>query len=139
MTKEELRQHRREIHAMRIEIYQIIEAKMVMESRAMRTTTCITDEPHGGNTIHDSMAELAVRAADKDIEIARLSLIQDDYAQEVEKEIARLDKSIERFVLRAYYIECMTWSQVAKVTNYSEQHLYRIHGEALTKMRVNES
>lgn len=135
MTKEELRQHRREIHDLRTEIYQIIEAKLVMESRAMRTTTRITDEPRGGNTIHDSMAELAVRAADKDVEIARLYVMQDDYAREVEAEITRLDKSIERLVMRSYYIECLPWETVAKLANYCERRVYEIHGEALAKIK----
>lgn len=135
MTKEELRQHRRTIHALRLEIYQLENSNSVRRSRAMRVTTTITDEPRGGSIIHDTMAEMVAVIADKDGDIVRLSMLVEEIAKEVEAAIWDMTPR-ERMIFRCFYIECLTWGQVISLSNYSERQVFRIHGEALKKMAV---
>lgn len=54
---------------------------------------------------------------------------------EVRNKINQL--SDERFivVLTDYYINCKTWEQVAKDNNYTDRHVYRLHGLALQNFR----
>jgi len=135
MTKDQLRKHREDIHGLRLEMYQIQENIRVMESRAMRATTVITDEPKGGSQIHDSMAEIASRVCDKEREIQRLIIIQDDVIREVETAIAILPP-LERAIFRTYYVECVrTWAKVAALHNYSEDYIWHLHGAGLERLR----
>jgi DNA-directed RNA polymerase specialized sigma subunit len=135
MTKDQLRQYRREIHALRLEIYRLEDANEVRRARATRVTTTMTDEPKGGSTVHDAMAEMVTVIADKDSEIIRLSVMIERIANDVEGSMSELS-SIERVVMRCYYIECLQWDGVIGLLNYSNRQVFRIHGEALKKMAV---
>lgn len=122
---------------MRLEIYRLEDANEVRRSRAMRVTTTMTDEPRGGSQVHDSMAEMVAVIADKDSEIVRLSMMIEQIADGIESSIAGLS-SIERVVMRCYYIECLPWRNVASLSNYCESRIYEIHGEALKRMSGKE-
>lgn len=130
MTKEQLRQHRRMIHELRLEMRQLIDANDEMRARATRCTPRYSTEPAGGGHVHDPIAEMVARVADKDREIAWLDLQRDQLAGEIEAAIRCLTP-LERGIMRAYYIECMEWGRVAMVWNYSEATIYKIHGRAL--------
>jgi RNA polymerase sigma factor (sigma-70 family) len=136
MTKDALERAREEIHGIRLLIYAEIENTKMMRSRAERTTTQMSDEPRGGNQIHDSMGEIASRLADKDDEINRLVIQQDNLADEIRKAISILSHK-EQAVLISYYIECMTWENVARILNYSERRVYQILDESLERLQCN--
>ena len=42
---------------------------------------------------------------------------------------------VERDLIRLRYIDGLPWHRVAAAINYSEQQTYRIHGEALQKLK----
>ena len=44
----------------------------------------------------------------------------------------------ERRLMRCRYIEGKTWEQVAVELNYCIQHVWRLHGEILSRMREDE-
>lgn len=46
--------------------------------------------------------------------------------------------SRDRALMRLYYIEGLTWEQVAVEMNYSWRQVHRIHGEALEKIKASE-
>lgn len=45
----------------------------------------------------------------------------------------------EQMVMRMRYIEGLPWRQVARRCHYSEQHCFRIHKAAVSRIRANES
>ena len=53
---------------------------------------------------------------------------------EIERVIEHLPPR-ERMLMRYYYIDCMTWEQVAERMHYSRQHTLRLHGLILTKLK----
>ena len=55
----------------------------------------------------------------------------------IERAIDSLDYK-ERMVLRAYYIDGMTWEQVCVAVSYSWTQTHRIHSKALTKLKKEE-
>lgn len=130
MTKEQLRQYRREIHGLRDEIYQLEQSNKVRRSRATRTTTTMTDEPRGSSNIRDPIADLIAVIADVDTEIVRLSLLIEGLASEVEVAI-RCMTPRERMIFRCFYIECQTWTNVGRLNNYSRSYVLDLHGKAL--------
>lgn len=44
-------------------------------------------------------------------------------------------KPNERAVIRLYYFDCNTWEQTAEQLHYSYQHVHRLHGSALQKLK----
>ncbi len=47
--------------------------------------------------------------------------------------------NIERAVMELRYLEGLSWDRISIELNYSEQHLFRLHSDALGKMRASES
>jgi DNA-directed RNA polymerase specialized sigma24 family protein len=79
--------------------------------------------------------------------VIRLSTLRDQYKQKVETIAAELDeieKAIaelqprERQLIRLYYVEGLTWEQVAVVMGYSWRQVHRIHGDALRQLEKQE-
>jgi len=132
MTKEKLREYRNVIASMKRSLLTLEEELYEMECRATKTTSVISDEIRGSKTIHDSMAEVVVRIADKKNEINIKSVELYDLQKEVEAYIESLDE-VEREIFKAHYIRLLSWKRIAVDTHYSERGIYRIHGEALAK------
>lgn len=53
---------------------------------------------------------------------------------EIEQAIDSLD-SMERAIMRHYYIDGMTWEAVCCKVNYEWAQIHRIHGEILKKLK----
>lgn len=58
--------------------------------------------------------------------------------RKVEKAISDIPGP-EGLVLTLRYINSLSWKEIARRTNYSMSHVYRLHSLGLEKMRVNES
>lgn len=57
-----------------------------------------------------------------------------DMKDNARKEINKID-GVEGMVLEMRYLECMRWEEIAYRLNYSIQHIYRIHGQALMEIK----
>lgn len=61
------------------------------------------------------------------------------------KTLSKVEKAIsnipgpEGLILTLRYINSLSWKEIARRTNYSMSHVYRLHTLGLKKMRVNES
>lgn len=56
----------------------------------------------------------------------------------IEKAIATLGTAVEREIMRARYIEGLGWQKICerlRPKGFSERTVYRLHGEALLKLR----
>ena len=93
----------------------------------------MTDEPRGASNIHDPIAEYVAIIADKDVQIVQLSVLLDSVASEVEFAIGGLP-SLERLIMRCYYVECLPWDNVARLLNFSIRYVQRRHGNALKRL-----
>ena len=60
-----------------------------------------------------------------------------DYKNKTINAINKVDNTLQRTVLVAYYINCKTWEEVADELGYDIRHIHRIHGEALKKIRCH--
>lgn len=49
--------------------------------------------------------------------------------------VQSLDNPISRKVLRYRYIEKLEWQEIADIMNYSERHIYRLHDNAIKKLK----
>lgn len=125
MTKYELRQYRdisREIEQLREQQAGLI--RLVKEHDGQPRGSGVSD-PTG-----KAGATMATISSRIDGLLVRLLELRD----EIERAIEHLPPR-ERMLMRYYYIDCMTWEQVAERMHYSVRRVMQIHGNALQKLK----
>lgn len=131
MTKEQLREYRA-LKKERDDIERRLK-EMEAEEPAPRTSR-LDGMPRGGS------GESYVLEAKMDREDELRKLYHEKKAQldaqllEIEKAIESLE-STERTILRLYYIDGLTWEEVAVAAGYSWSQTHRYHAKALQKLR----
>lgn len=55
---------------------------------------------------------------------------------EILEAIAMVEDSRYRTLLTAYYVNCKSWEEVAVQMNYGIRQVYRLHGDALQKIKI---
>ncbi len=135
MTKEKLRSYRairkerdllnEKIKELEVELY---------DPRAQR----IDGMPRSGSNNDSTRREAQIDCKDELLALYR------EKERELTKAILEIEEIIdllqprERTLLRLYYIDGLTWEQVACEMNYSWSQVHRIHGEALKKLKATE-
>jgi len=82
----------------------------------------------------NSTEDLIIKIVDFEEEITRSIDRLIDLKQEASKVIDQID-GVYGTVLEMRYLECMRWEEIAYRLNYSIQHVYRLHGQALLKLK----
>lgn len=83
--------------------------------------------------------ELMMKLEEKRAELVDKILQLQEKQKRIETMIESLDNPNERVVMRYRYILGMKFEDIAKEMDYSTQHVYYIHKEAIEKIRVNKS
>lgn len=95
----------------------------------------VTGMPRGGGSdwteTADKLIELEQVVNQRTRELVRWKLAAIDA-------IRRVEEPREAEVLELYYIDGLTWEQVAQRMALDLRWVYRLHGRALTKVRVPE-
>lgn len=134
MTKRRMRAYR-EIKRERDHLAGLIGELEVLIYGPKGVTLSLT--PKGGPMQGSALEEAVVRLTD----------LRSQYARKVEEltaELAEIERAIEplrpreRQLIRLYYIEGMTWEEVAVVMRYSWRQIHRIHGDALRDLEATE-
>ena len=134
MTKEQLRSYR-DIRLERDKLEKLIEE---LEATMYSPATSNTDgTPRGSSepgrpteSAAVKHTELLERYKQKEAELAEAML-------DIEKAISTLEPR-ERTLMRLYYIEGLTWEEVAVSMSYSWRQVHRIHGAALEALKNKE-
>ena len=125
MTKYELRQYR--------DISREIEQLREQHAGMIKIVKAHDGQPHGsGISDPTSMAAVMMAAISGKIDRKMKELL--DLRCRIEQAIDSLPPR-ERMLMRYYYIDCMTWEQVAERMHYSRQHTLRLHGSILTTLK----
>jgi len=136
MTKAQLRAYRdikRERNQLRDKINEL-EAELYSPG-----TQRLDGQPRGGSGHSDERRdgqidkknELYALYREKEAQLAAAAL-------EIEEAIDSLGPR-ERTLMRLYYIDGLTWEEVAVKMGYVWRHVHRIHGEALEALRTKET
>lgn len=83
-----------------------------------------------GDRLGDTMAEVADLDRSIREKIATLCKMQDTAAEVLNK----LTKPEHRAIMTDYYLNALTWEQVANLNGYSTQAIYKMHGQALREL-----
>lgn len=73
-----------------------------------------------------------------DIEINKKTDRLVDLKKEIVEVIGEIDNREYRLLLEMRYLRFMTWEEIAIELGYNVRHLYRVHKEALAKVKVPE-
>ena len=122
---------------------QRIDAKIAqvasLNDLATKCTATLTGMPRNPNSGGSSMTDAVCKIIDLQEEINR----DIDRLVDLKREIVGVIKAVEdteyQILLEKRYLCFQTWEQIAVDMGYNVRHLYRIHEEALEKVRVPES
>lgn len=117
------------------EIRQLQRMKRSAYERATGASAAPDKLPGGGGKGNDVFTAYVQYAALLDERAVELLDVQ----REIEQVICRLPSRIDRTVLRGYYLEGLTWEQVAVDVGKSVRQVLRIHGRALEEVhKIND-
>lgn len=103
------------------------------KSQSIKSSSDIGDVPCSGSGNTDKIGSIIATVCD--LEDMYLSKLDEVFAEqkEIEDSIAELEP-VERLLIRARYIECLGWDEIADIIGYTERHTHRIHSAALIKL-----
>ena len=120
---------------------QRINSKLEQVSRlrnlAMKATGSFQAERLSGTKQHSPMESSLVKVIDLEYEI------NDDIDRlvDLKREIIEVVNSVQpaecQLVLEMRYLSFMTWEEIADRMNYSYRQIHRIHGQALSNIRID--
>lgn len=93
--------------------------------------------PHGSG-VADPTADTAARTAKIAAELSQKLNECIDLRLQIEQAVNALNEPRERELMRRRYIEGQRWEQVAFEMHYSIDHIWRLHGMVLGKLRMQE-
>lgn len=126
MTKHELQSY----YWLRKNIEKLEDRLLELESEATRVTTRITDDPHCGSSNSDKLGGIVAEIIAVQEKIN--NKIKSMYGMMAEIEHATVDlPEREAYLIRARYIDCKSWEQIAVDMHYSWRQIHYIHSEAL--------
>ena len=88
----------------------------------------------GGNA--DRMPDTVSKIIEYEKKAEELKAVYIAKYMEIEKVIASVEETVLREVLERRYLLYQKWEQIAEEMHYSTQNVFRLHGEALKKIRV---
>ncbi len=129
MTKERLQQYRWLV----LEIKQLEERLVELESKARKMTGRITGELIGGKIVSDKMAELVCAITDLNevINLKRLKSIKEEIC--IENSLNHL-LAEQSCILRYRYLEGYNWRKIGNNLSFCERQIHNIHIKALLSL-----
>lgn len=129
MTKRQLQTYR-DIVA---EISEQEERLYMLDCKAQKITTRLSDEPHVESQIHDSMAETIATKVDLLNAINRTVSASYKLLRDIEMAIESLP-AIEKRLIRMRYMDGMRWESICVDMGYEWAQTHRIHASALQNL-----
>lgn len=113
-----------------------------LKSLATRVTTVFSDMPHSASPDNQRLQKTIAEIVDLENEVSTDITQLVSLKREIKNIINQVQNEKYRTLLELRYLNFWTWEQIAVNLNFSIQHTYRIHDEALKKISIflkNES
>lgn len=120
------------------ELDALIEEREEWLNRATRITPTMSGIPGGGSE-RGSMESSALKLAEIDQEIDALLRRSNDMRRQIRASINAVPDARLRQVLRLHYINGFTFEQIAERMHYSWRWVIKLHGRALSQVRVKRT
>lgn len=107
-------------------------------SLATRVTSVFSNTPHNCNLNNRSLEKTISKIVDlkKSIDDDIDKLV--DLKCEITKAINEIENIEYRTILEMRYLGFKTWEEIAVALSYDVRHIYRLHGQALEKIKISE-
>ena len=105
---------------------------------ATKCTSTLTGMPRNPNRGTSTMADAIAKIVDLQAEINRDIDRLVDLKRDMVRAIKAVDNTEYQTLLEKRYLCFMSWEQIAVDMNYSLQHTFRLHDNALKKITVSE-
>lgn len=112
-----------------------IESELI-ELRAMKSGIGISYDGMPSGTTQSDLSDYAAELDQLERELISERYKRIKLYQEIEQRIKGLKSKNENDVLHYRYIKGLDWWEVAEKMGYSERHITRIHGNALTNFEL---
>jgi predicted DNA-binding protein YlxM (UPF0122 family) len=114
-----------------------LEAKLDILDAKIKTIRSpnLSGMPRGGATI--TMEDLVADKVDLEDRIKRLKAKSRGLKNSVCEEIDTLEDARYCDVLEAYFIDCLSMSEIADELGYTERHVYTLYKEAISLLSVS--
>ena len=129
-TTEEIKQILREGRSLEKRIKMLEESQSRAYARVTSATQQLSETGVHGSAEQDAMAEYVAYSEQIVAEIAKLERMQ----RIILKMISRVRRHDYQNLLHLYYIDCLTWEEVAVKMNYSWRWVMKLHGKALVEV-----
>ena len=107
-----------------------------LRALATKATSTLSDTPPSGSRNVQSMENVIVKIIDLENEINEDIDMLVDLKREIVGVIKRIDNPEYQTLLELRYLCYKPWNEIMTELGYSEPTIYRLHGEALKKIRV---
>lgn len=126
MTKYELQQY----YWLKLNLQKLEEMLLELETKATKQTTSLSQDKVSSSNNDDKLSAIVAKIID--IQNLINSKVGKAYTilNTIEQTIEQLPER-EKYLMRARYIECKSWEQIAVDMHYSWQWIHKIHSRAL--------
>jgi len=107
-----------------------------LNALATKCTATLTDMPRNPNRATSTMADAVGKIIDLQAEINNDIDRLIDLKREIVMVIKSVDNTEYQTLLEKRYLCFLSWEQIAVDMNYSLQHMFRLHGNALKKVTI---
>ena len=128
VTKQDLQSY----YWLKKNIDQLEDKLFELESEATRVTTRITQDPKGSQST-DKLSGIVANIIEVQDKINNKVKLSYKIMAEIEEAAQQLPER-EAYLIRARYIDCKSWEQIAVDMSYCWKQIHRIHSMALKMM-----
>lgn len=117
------------------DLYQDLECKIEhftrLKSLAQKVTAIIDFVPSTGNNYASFLENAITELNEQSLKIQSSLLVFVTTVSEIAEVISNVENADERIILSYRYLAFRAWNDIAGKLNFSIQHIYRLHGNAL--------
>ena len=133
------REYLSQAYRLDLEINNKLEIMDSMHSLATKATSSFSLVPPSGTRNVHRLEDTLAKIVDMDIEINKKIDKLVDLKKEIVEVIGEVDNREYRLLLEMRYLRFMTWEEIAIELGYNVRHLYRVHRDALSQVKVPET
>lgn len=134
MTNQEKKEILRKYIPLKEEVDKLLDRRRELQSLAEKITPSYNGMPGGGGG--NRMAEAVERMEALDRQLCKILAKRSACCMQVLGMVENVEDGTLRSLLHLRYIDGKTWEEIAVEMNYSYRQVLRLHGDALTAIKM---
>ena len=116
--------------------YQRLSERLAEAQTATRRTTQNVSAVPGGSSDGQSLARAVEREEEAERRVYAQLAVCDRLAEEIEAVLMGLQSTHGYIVLHKYYLNCLTWEQIAMDMNFSVRGVFALRRRAIEQLEI---